>query len=124
MAQVRSDLPRMQKQSLTRAPLKRSAAAAEKAKPAQPKKPPMMRQYDLIERVRRYNPDTNEALLNHRAIPISRIRLKSRPSSPISSSTTPQLPPRCCTIPSKTPPPPAQTSISYSAPTSAPWSKA
>jgi guanosine-3',5'-bis(diphosphate) 3'-pyrophosphohydrolase len=64
MAQVRSDLPRMQKQSLTRAPLKRSAAAAEKAKPAQPKKPPMMRQYDLIERVRRYNPDTNEALLN------------------------------------------------------------
>ena len=28
-------------------------------KPAQ-----MMRQYDLIERVRRYNPDTNEALLN------------------------------------------------------------
>ena len=24
----------------------------------------MMRQYDLIERVRRYNPDTNEALLN------------------------------------------------------------
>src|SRR5678815_4637010 len=27
-------------------------------------KPPMMRQYDLIERVRRYNPYTNEALLN------------------------------------------------------------
>ena len=24
----------------------------------------MMRQYDLIERVRRYNPKTNEALLN------------------------------------------------------------
>jgi (p)ppGpp synthase/HD superfamily hydrolase len=24
----------------------------------------MMRQYDLIERVRRYNPNTNEALLN------------------------------------------------------------
>jgi RelA/SpoT family (p)ppGpp synthetase len=34
-------------------------------KPADIRKPPtMMRQYDLIERVRRYNPDTNEALLN------------------------------------------------------------
>ncbi len=64
MAQPRTDLPRMQKQSPTRAPLKRSAAAAEKVAPAPPKKPPMMRQYDLIERVRRYNPDTNEALLN------------------------------------------------------------
>src|SRR6201999_1179133 len=30
-----------------------------------PKKPlKMMRQYDLIERVKRYNPNTNEALLN------------------------------------------------------------
>src|SRR6201991_3574600 len=28
------------------------------------KSPQMMRQYDLIERVRRYNPDTDEALLN------------------------------------------------------------
>ena len=27
-------------------------------------KPPMMRQYELVERVRRYNPNTNEALLN------------------------------------------------------------
>ena len=33
-------------------------------KPAQSRKPQMMRQYDLIERVRRYNPKTNEALLN------------------------------------------------------------
>ncbi len=64
MAQVRSDLPRMQKQSPIRAPLERRTAPAGKEKPAQPKKPPMMRQYDLIERVRRYNPDTNEALLN------------------------------------------------------------
>ena len=66
MAQVRSDLPRMQKQSPTRAPLPVSAAVAQQVaeKPAPPKKPPMMRQYDLIERVRRYNPDTNEALLN------------------------------------------------------------
>jgi GTP diphosphokinase / guanosine-3',5'-bis(diphosphate) 3'-diphosphatase len=66
MAQARSDLPRMQKQSPTRAPLKRAAGAVQQVrkKPAQSKKPPIMRQYDLIERVRRYNPDTNEALLN------------------------------------------------------------
>jgi GTP diphosphokinase / guanosine-3',5'-bis(diphosphate) 3'-diphosphatase len=66
MAQVRSDLPRMQKQSPTRAPLKRSAEGAQQTaeKPAPSKKPSVMRQYDLIERVRRYNPDTNEALLN------------------------------------------------------------
>src|SRR5258707_11824356 len=33
-------------------------------KPAPSRKQPMMRQYDLIERVRRYNPNTNEPLLN------------------------------------------------------------
>jgi guanosine-3',5'-bis(diphosphate) 3'-pyrophosphohydrolase len=67
MAQVRSDLPRMQKQSPTRAPLTRASPAAQHVieKPAPPRKPQqIMRQYDLIERVRRYNPDTNEALLN------------------------------------------------------------
>jgi guanosine-3',5'-bis(diphosphate) 3'-pyrophosphohydrolase len=66
MAQARSDLPRMQKQSPTRAPLKRSAGDAQRVleKPTPTKKPPIMRQYDLIERVRRYNPATNEALLN------------------------------------------------------------
>src|ERR1700731_2978512 len=30
----------------------------------QPAKPPMMRQYDLIERVKRYNPNASEPLLN------------------------------------------------------------
>ena len=67
MPRTRSDLPRMQKQSPIRAPLAPAAAPAPQAaeKPAQSKKPPqMMRQYDLIERVRRYNPKTNEALLN------------------------------------------------------------
>ena len=66
MARLRSDLPRMQKQSPTRAPLPGSVSVPEQAieKPAQTPKPPMMRQYDLIERVRRYNPNTNEALLN------------------------------------------------------------
>ena len=34
------------------------------AKPASPAKPRMMRQYDLIERVRRYNPHSDEPLLN------------------------------------------------------------
>ena len=66
MARTRSDLPRMQKQAPIRAPRPPAVAAATQAveKPAQTRKPPMMRQYDLIERVRRYNPDTNEALLN------------------------------------------------------------
>jgi len=67
MARSRSDLPRMQKQSPTRAPLARPIAPAPQVaeKPAPAKKPPrVMRQYDLIERVRRYNPHTNEALLN------------------------------------------------------------
>src|ERR1700690_767770 len=65
MARARSDLPGRQKQSLTRAPLERAVAVAQVVeKPTQSRKPPMMRQYDLIERVRRYNPKTNEALLN------------------------------------------------------------
>jgi guanosine-3',5'-bis(diphosphate) 3'-pyrophosphohydrolase len=66
MAQARSDLPRMQKQSPTRAPLGHGAVVGQQAadRSAPPKKPQIMRQYDLIERVRRYNPDTNEALLN------------------------------------------------------------
>src|ERR1700737_3017010 len=33
-------------------------------KPAKPARTRMMRQYDLVERVRSYNPDTNEDLLN------------------------------------------------------------
>ncbi len=64
MAQAGTDLPRMQKQWPTRAPLMPALGQTPTEKPAPPKKPPMMRQYDLIERVRRYNPKTNEALLN------------------------------------------------------------
>ncbi len=66
MSRTRNDLPRMQKQSPVRAPLEPPAdAVAVLDKPLPPKKPSkMMRQYDLIERVRRYNPNTNEALLN------------------------------------------------------------
>jgi len=65
MAQPRSDLPRMQKQAPARAPLKPNVAVMEPAEKTGPaRKPTMMRQYDLVERVRRYNPRTNEALLN------------------------------------------------------------
>lgn len=34
------------------------------AAPVKPTRPRMMRQYDLVERVRSYNPDTNEDMLN------------------------------------------------------------
>ena len=69
MARSGSDLPRMQNQGRSRAPLERSfhlvSQVIEKAvKPKQPAKPPMMRQYDLVERVRRYNPNTDEPLLD------------------------------------------------------------
>jgi RelA/SpoT family (p)ppGpp synthetase len=67
MARSRTDLPRMQKQAPTRAPLERNLAPAQpqaETIAATSRKPQMMRQYDLIERVRRYNPNTNEALLN------------------------------------------------------------
>src|SRR6266850_2034617 len=70
MARSTNDLPRMQNQARNRAPLDRSVNAVaqviEKAvkQKKSPKPPQMMRQYDLIERVRRYNPNTNEPLLN------------------------------------------------------------
>src|SRR5689334_21700925 len=64
MAMTSTDLPRMQQQPRSRSELGRLAAseAAEKA-PVRPKAP-MMRQYELVERVRKYNPNTNEELLN------------------------------------------------------------
>ena len=41
-------------------------AVAPNASPSRPAKPRagIMRQYDLVEKVRSYNPDTNEDLLN------------------------------------------------------------
>src|SRR6476659_7259389 len=63
MARTRSDLPKVQKPVPARALRPATIAPApEKTVPA--RKPPMMRQYDLIERVKRYNPATSEALLN------------------------------------------------------------
>ncbi len=60
----------MPNQSPTRAPIDRSLLATPVAvpqlfeKPPQTRPPQMMRQFELVERVRRYNPNTNEALLN------------------------------------------------------------
>ena len=67
MAQSKTDLPRMQSPARARPALERGASivAQTLAEQSKKKKPgPMMRQYDLIERVRRYNPHTDEALLN------------------------------------------------------------
>src|SRR6266705_2013597 len=69
MARSTSDLPRMQNQARIRAPLDRGLGSDSQvlerlAISRRPDKPQMMRQYDLIERVKRYNPNTSEALLN------------------------------------------------------------
>src|SRR6266705_2128720 len=69
MARSTSDPPRMQNQARIRAPLDRGLGSDSQvlerlAISRRPDKPQMMRQYDLIERVKRYNPNTSEALLN------------------------------------------------------------
>ena len=66
MARPQADLPRQQNQR----PSRRAAEPAPPIVPAEveePKKgrrPRMMRQYDLIEKVKHYNPNANEDLLN------------------------------------------------------------
>ena len=60
-----TSLPRMQVQTRIHAPREPSLQSAPNPAPppvAAPK--PMMRQYELVERVRKYNPKTNEDLLN------------------------------------------------------------
>lgn len=139
MARMRSDLPRMQKQAPARAP--RPAPIAPEStveKPVAARKPPMMRQYDLIERVRRYNPDTNEALLNRAYVyamkahgeqrrasgdPYFSIRSRSRPFSPTSSLTTRRSRQPSCTTPLRIPRPRVQKSTACSVTTSAGWSR-
>src|SRR3989442_12605372 len=69
MGRSSTDLPRMQNQSRARAPLERilnivSQVFEKAVKQKKPPTPRMMRQYDLIERVKRYNPNTSEAMLN------------------------------------------------------------
>jgi GTP diphosphokinase / guanosine-3',5'-bis(diphosphate) 3'-diphosphatase len=67
MARLPVDLPRMQSQPRTRAPLTRSPDLVPlngDTAPSKPRKPHLMRQYELIDRVKRYNPAANEELLN------------------------------------------------------------
>src|SRR5476649_2632395 len=68
MARSKADLPRMQNPARSRAPAELGLMLAPQGAAARTEKVPkpaaMMRQYDLIERVRRYNPNTDEALLN------------------------------------------------------------
>src|SRR5262245_13316890 len=72
MARSTTDVPSARPAPRGLAPLERGlnivsqviGRAPKKEEPAKPVKPSMMRQYDLIERVRRYNPATDEALLN------------------------------------------------------------
>ncbi|HWE79511.1 MAG TPA: HD domain-containing protein, partial [Pseudolabrys sp.] len=62
----RSDLPRIQKQAPVRAPQAAAAVLPQLVaeRQAEVRRTPMMRQVDLVDRVRAYNPKTNEALLN------------------------------------------------------------
>jgi RelA/SpoT family (p)ppGpp synthetase len=67
MARSSTDLPRMQNQAKPRAPLERAAQIGAHATPGNGRdqgRPQMMRQYELVERVKQYNPNTNEDLLN------------------------------------------------------------
>src|SRR5690349_22119014 len=65
MARSGSELPRPQGRARVRpaSPKPTLTAPATPAAPS-PAATAMMRQYDLVERVRRYNPNSNEALLN------------------------------------------------------------
>jgi GTP diphosphokinase / guanosine-3',5'-bis(diphosphate) 3'-diphosphatase len=60
-----TDLPRMETQAKGRkAPAGEAPSIVPAAEPAPKPVKPMIRQYDLVERVRSYNPNTNEDLLN------------------------------------------------------------
>ena len=66
MPRLPIDLPRMQNQPRTRAPVTSSPDLVPlelEAVPAKPRKR-LMRQYELIDRVKQYNPNANEELLN------------------------------------------------------------
>ena len=66
MARSPIDLPRMQNQPRPRVPAAHAPALVPLDAEAPPPKPRkrLMRQYDLIERVKQYNPTANEELLN------------------------------------------------------------
>jgi len=61
------DLPRMQNQARPRVPLARGPKLVPQdgeAQATKPRKPAVMRQYELIDRVKQYNPKADEDLLN------------------------------------------------------------
>jgi GTP diphosphokinase / guanosine-3',5'-bis(diphosphate) 3'-diphosphatase len=64
MAGPPANLPRMQNQPRPAAPVRHALEPAAEEVKEKPPKTRMMRQYDLVDRVRRYNPNTDEALLN------------------------------------------------------------
>ncbi len=66
MARSPIDLPRMQNQPRARVAVARAPALVPQDDEVAPKprKPRMMRQFELIDRVKQYNPDANEDLLN------------------------------------------------------------
>jgi GTP diphosphokinase / guanosine-3',5'-bis(diphosphate) 3'-diphosphatase len=66
MARTQADLPRPQNQRPSQRVVEPAPpiAPAEVEEPRKARRPGMMRQYDLIEKVKHYNPNTNEDLLN------------------------------------------------------------
>src|ERR1700678_4239665 len=66
MARSPIDLPRMQNQARPRVAVARGPSLVPQDEPRAPKvrKPRLMRQFELVDRVRQYNPATNEDLLN------------------------------------------------------------
>jgi RelA/SpoT family (p)ppGpp synthetase len=66
MARSPIDLPRMQNQPRARVAVARAPVVAPQELERAPKsrKPRMMRQFELVDRVKQYNPDVNEDLLN------------------------------------------------------------
>src|SRR6476659_10419750 len=63
MPRPSNELPRMQNQARIRAPREHREIVGQ-ALTKQPPAKRMMRQYDLVDRVRKYNPKVNEELLN------------------------------------------------------------
>jgi hypothetical protein len=63
MARSPKELPRMQNQARSRAPREARGFIEQALARATPAKR-MMRQYDLVERVRKYNPKVDEELLD------------------------------------------------------------
>ena len=66
MVRSNTDLPRMQNQAKPKAPLDRplQLVTPPAEKPVATRSPQMMRQYELVERVKKYNPQADEDLLN------------------------------------------------------------